>query len=281
VPHQGVRIVGSVLVRNEDVFVERAIRNVAAFCDRIHAVDHVSDDGTWEILRALGTELDHLDMRRCTDSAVAHRLLEPYAGTPTWVLGVDGDELYDPAALSRLRVQLRDGVHDDVFRLKAHVLYCDEFDWTRRTAAGWLAPPSRPVTKLFNFGAVDAWRNSPDPLQAGDVAFRAGYGWDSRRDLFASENWDGDPLHCLHVCFLRRSSRDTADDGSGRTNLDESREFRRDLIGRVKRKLRRPAPAPRIAELRRQGRNWKREWYARGDRVVVDAAPFLAPPAAR
>ena len=35
-----VQIVGSVLVRNEDVFVERAIRNVAAFCDRIHVVDH-------------------------------------------------------------------------------------------------------------------------------------------------------------------------------------------------------------------------------------------------
>jgi hypothetical protein len=43
-------IVGSVLVRNEDVFLERAIRNVAAFCDRIFAVDHRSKDRTWEIL---------------------------------------------------------------------------------------------------------------------------------------------------------------------------------------------------------------------------------------
>jgi hypothetical protein len=41
-----VRVVGIVLVRNEDMFVERAIRNVAAFCDRIHAVDHVSTDST-------------------------------------------------------------------------------------------------------------------------------------------------------------------------------------------------------------------------------------------
>ena len=51
------QIVGIVLVRNEDVFVEQAIRNVAAFCDRIHAVDHVSTDGTWEILRRLDREL--------------------------------------------------------------------------------------------------------------------------------------------------------------------------------------------------------------------------------
>ena len=39
-----VRIVGSVLVRNEDTFVEQAIRNVVAFCDRIHVVDHCSTE---------------------------------------------------------------------------------------------------------------------------------------------------------------------------------------------------------------------------------------------
>src|SRR5262245_16891242 len=44
------RLVGSMLVRNESVFVEQAIRNVAAVCDRIHVVDHVSDDGTWDVL---------------------------------------------------------------------------------------------------------------------------------------------------------------------------------------------------------------------------------------
>ena len=54
------QIVGSVLVRNEDVFVEQSIRNVAAFCDRIYAVDHVSTDRTWEILGSLAQEFDHL-----------------------------------------------------------------------------------------------------------------------------------------------------------------------------------------------------------------------------
>jgi hypothetical protein len=40
------QIVGSILVRNEDVFVEQSIRNVAKFCDRIHAVDHDSSGGS-------------------------------------------------------------------------------------------------------------------------------------------------------------------------------------------------------------------------------------------
>ena len=269
------QIVGSVLVRNEDVFVERAIRNVAAFCDRIHVVDHVSDDDTWEIVRSLAGELEHVDARRSRNSADAHRLLAPYAGTATWVIGVDGDELYDPDGLARLRRDLLEGAHGDLFRLKAHVLNCDELDDVGATASGWLAPPSRPVTKLFNFGAVDSWPESPDPLQGGTVVFRAGYAWETRRDLADETTWETDPLRCLHVCFLRRSSREIDEPGE-RKNLDESRAFDRGPVGALKRLVRPATPAPHILELERRRKNWKREWYARGERVTLDATPFLA-----
>ncbi len=260
------QIVGSILVRNEDVFIEQSIRNVAEFCDRIYAVDHASTDRTWEVLGQLAGELDHLDVRRSRNSATAHRLLAPYAATATWVIGVDGDELYDPEGLSRLRRDLLGGAHADVFRLKAHVLNCDELDTSAATASGWLAPPSRPVTKLFNFGAVDAWPESPDPLQAGDVVFRAGQHWESRRDLAGETTWESDPLRCLHVCFLTRSS---AASGDARLNLDESGEYDRGPAGTLKRLVRR-----RSRE--REGTNWKRDWYARGDRMTVDATPFLS-----
>ena len=268
-----MRIIGSVLVRNEDVFVEQAIRNAAAFCDRIHIVDHVSEDDTWEIVLSLAREFDHADVRRSRNSAEAHRLLEQYAGTETWVIGVDGDELYDPHGLARLRADLLAGAHGDVFRLKAHVLNCDELDSATGTASGWLAPPSRPVTKLFNFAAVESWTNSPDPLQSGDVAFRPGYHWESRRDLAHETTWDTDPLRCVHVCFLPRSSRQA--EAATRRNLDESREFDRGPVGMLRRLVRPPRPAPHIVDLERQGKDWKREWYARGERVTVDARPFL------
>jgi hypothetical protein len=267
------QIVGSVLVRNEDIFVERAIRNVADFCDRIHVVDHVSTDRTWDVLRALARELDHLEVRRSRNSADAHRLLAPYARTDTWVIGVDGDELYDPEGLAGLRAQLLEGAHADVFRMKAHVLNCDELDEPAGAAWGWLAPPSRPITKLFNFGAVESWSESPEPLQTGYVAFKEGYQWESRRDLAEGTTWETDPLRCLHVCFLRRSSLDAED--ASRKNLDESREFDRGPIGRFKRLVRRPRRAAHILELERQGKDWKREWYARGERVQVDARPFF------
>ena len=270
-----MQIVGSILVRNEDRFLERAIRNVAAFCDRIHAVDHGSRDGTWEILRLLAGEFDHLDIHRSRNSQLAHRLLEPYAGTTTWVIGVDGDELYDPSALARFRKDLFGGAHGDVFRLKAHVLNCAELDGERGTASGWLAPPSRPITKLFNFAAVQSWRGIPEPLQGGDAVFRPGYHWEARGDLASTTTWETDPLRCLHLCFLRRSSLDREDVAGGRRSLAETGAYEVGALGRLKRFLRRRRPAPHIAELERQGKNWKQEWYARGERVTVDAGPFL------
>ena len=270
-----MRIVGSVLVRNEDVFVERAIRNVASFCDEIHAVDHDSEDRTSEILIQLANEFDNVRVVRTKDAGLSHRVLEPYAGTETWVLGVDGDELYDPAALEGLRADLAAGAHADVFRLKGHVLNCDELG--NGMASGYMAPPSRPVTKLFNMAAVTSWTGCPERLHAGSASFRDGYGWDAMRYLSDSRSWDSDPLRLLHVCFLKRSTRGGLDPAEGRPSAWETGSFRRGIIGLPARlRFRGRHMDPRIKEYRRTGRNWKREWYARGERVTVDASPFVA-----
>ena len=269
-----MRVVGSVLVRNEDVFVERAIRNVASFCDAIHAVDHESDDGTAEILRGLAEELDHVYVVHSKDAGISHRVLEPYAGTDTWVLGVDGDEVYDPSALRRLRADLDAGAHADVFRLKGHVLNCDVL--RDNSASGFMAPPSRPVTKLFNMAAVTSWKGCPERLHSGSAVFRDGYDWESMRYLSESTSWESDPLRLLHLCFLRRSSRDGLDPPAGRLSAWETGSFRRGILGLPARlRFRRSFMDPRIKEYRREGRTWKREWYARGERVTVEAASFF------
>jgi hypothetical protein len=266
-------IIGSILVRNEDVFVERAIRNVASFCDRIYVHDHVSSDGTWTIVQRLSSELEHLEAHRSRRTSDSQKPLERYAGTRTWVLGVDGDELFDPAALTRLRAALMAGEHDDVFRLKAHVLNCDGLDRERGTASGYMAPPSRPITKLFNFAAVSSWTGSSHRLHDGRPVFRSGFHWDSMRYLSETLAWDEDPLRCLHVCFLPRSTRDTGE--AERLNPVETASYDRTLVGRLKRLLRAPAIDPKTVELHRSGTTWKREWYARGERVTLDASPFL------
>ncbi|HXG75391.1 MAG TPA: glycosyltransferase family 2 protein [Gaiellaceae bacterium] len=270
-----MQVVGSVLVRDEDVFLERAIRNVAAFCDRIHVLDHLSSDRTPEILSELARELDHVEVVRSNDASTSHRVLERYAGTRTWVLGVDGDELYDPAALARLRADLEAGAHDDVFRLKAHVLNCDRLEAGR--ASGFLAPPSRPVTKLFNFAAVSRWTGCPERLHAGEPEFANGFDWESVRYLSEDTTWETDPLRLLHVCFLRRSSTPGLDPPAGRPSAWETGLFKRGLRGVPARLRYLRFRDRRLAAYRRAGRSWKLEWYAKGPRVDVDPAPFGVP----
>jgi hypothetical protein len=270
-----VEVVGVVLVRNEDVFVEQAIRNVAAFCDRIYAVDHLSTDRTPGILRRLASELDHVTVRRSSDAGDSHRWLEAYAGTSTWALGVDGDELYDAAALALLRAELEAGAHADVFRLKGHVLNCIDLDESRAVAKGHLAPPSRPVTKLFNMAAVESWTGCLERLHDGDAVFRAEYGWDSLRYLSERENWESDLLRMLHTCFLRRSSGDPSHAAVVRRGLPETGAYRRGWRGLAHRLRRQRYIDPRIKEYQRAGSGWKQEWYARGPVVEVDAGPFF------
>ena len=272
-----VHIVGVVLVHNEDVFVEQAIRNVAAFCDRIHAVDHVSTDGTWEILRHLERELDNVDARRVTHAGESHAVVEPYAGSDTWVFGVDGDELYDPGRLVAFRERLDAGEFSNVFKVESNVLNCVALDRGAATASGYLSPPSRSITKLYNFAALDSWAgDGAERLHGGRPVFRAGYGPDAVDNIGERLAWDKTPLRCLHACFLRRSSAEEGVDGTlARPILEETTMHDRTWRGALKRRLRR---TPRLDESA-----WKREKYMRGELVTVDASPFFAevPQAAR
>lgn len=263
-----MQIVGVMLVHNEDEFVERALRNVAAFCDRFHVADHMSTDGTWEILERLAAELSHVDLVRVRSTGDSHALVEGYAGTDTWVFGVDGDELYDPAGLERFRADLLGGAHREHFSLKANVLHVTELGPQRRTAAGYLSPPSRSVTKLFNFAAIDSWtRCYRQYMHDGEIDFRPGYSRESIGVLGDRYAWDESPLRCLHVCFLRRSSLDPPDtEGRGRLSPIELGGKRRTWwTPVVERWRRRPAGSP-----------WKDEKYRQGDLVTKDAGPFFA-----
>jgi glycosyltransferase involved in cell wall biosynthesis len=262
------RIVGIVLVHNEDVFVEQAIRNVAGFCDRIHAVDHMSTDGTWNVLRALAADYEHLEVRRARHAGESHTLIEPYAGTDTWVFGVDGDELYDPGRLAGFREELRDGAYRQAFKVASNVLNC--VDLGRETAAGYLSPPSRSITKLYNFAAIDAWHgDGSERLHGGTISFRNGYGELAVDNIGERLTWDETPLRCLHACFLRRSTQDNESQNAGRPILEHSGMHDRSLSGALKRKLRRHVPPAETTD-------WKRQKYMRGELVTVDPSPFFS-----
>jgi hypothetical protein len=184
-------------------------------------------------------------------------------------MSADGDEIFDPEGLARVRAELEEGRHRESFRLFPAMLHCVALDHEAMTATGYTAPPARSGPKLFNFAAIDDWpRVYRERLHEGEPVFRPGWSWESVQHLGEEHGFEGSSFRCLHACFLRRSSLEPAGGEHVRLNIGEADTYRRDAIGRLRRALRRRSGS---------GTAWKLEKYRRGPLVILDAAPFLAP----
>lgn len=261
-------IVGMVLARNEERFIETAVRNAAGFCDRMLLCDHRSSDGTPGILRGLSAQLPSAEFHALGDPRESHDLLKPLCGSGTWVFAVDGDEIYDPAGLARLRLRIEAGGFDRVWTLFGNVLNVTRLAEDFSSASGHLAPPCRSMTKLYNFAAISSWNgNCPERLHGGDPVFRPGFAATDRRYLHEEIPWEESDFRCLHLCFLPRSSVDAT---RVRRNIMEThgsgwRDRVRFALGR-------------LLWGGREASRWKQERYRRGPEVTVDASPFFLRP---
>ncbi len=238
----GPGMIGVVLLRDEDLFAERAVRNILPLCDRVLAFDHGSRDRTLDILNGLAAEDSRLAVSRIKDPAESHAALEDFAGRDVWVFAVDGDEIYDPVRTAVFFKKLRAGSHQRYFRIKGNVLHCD-----RREGAvfsGFPAPPSRSMTKLYNFAAIEKWTGGFERLHGGEMEFRDGFDKRSVLDLGKEHGFSDSPFRCLHLVFLRRSSRQP-EASAPRLNIADrvSRTRRTRATALLRKLLRRPDPS--------------------------------------
>lgn len=261
------KIIGIVLVRNEDCFVQRVVGNILEFCDRILLVDNGSHDATPEILRKIAaSDPGRITFHSVSHPRESHDLLKPYAGSPAWVFAVDGDEIYDPEGLARFRPRLLAGEFDRHWMILGNVHHCDALNTGAGFAEGYATPPGRSITKLYNFAAIRSWNgDTPERLHGGEPAFLEGYDEQTKRNLQNEYTWEQAPLRCLHLCFLSRSSLDDPATMS-RENIMETYEG--GWTNRLKRLLRKLRGQP-------ESSYWKRERYARGERCTVSTAPFF------
>jgi hypothetical protein len=245
------RIVGVCLFRNEEIYLERAIMNVANFCDEIILLDNESEDFSIQVAQDLVQRLPHVSLASVPSPHRTQSFLNPFANTETWVLGIDGDEIYDPAGLEKLRPKILDGEFDDYFQLRGHSLHCTGLDPTSfHIAKGYITPAARPVTKLYNFNAIYGWPSRAQRLHGWDIFFKGSFTYYSAKHLSRDYGWEDCPLRCLHACFLPRTRLELRDPiAARRLNPSES-----------KRNL-----------------DYKRLTYAVGDMAEVDLAPFFPP----
>ncbi len=203
------QILGLMLVRNDDRFVGQALRNVLDFCDNVIVLEHCSTDRTLEILTDIAsTTGGKVEIHRIRDVAESHDFVLPWIGRPIWMLAVDGDEVYDPSGLVQLRRRIQQGEFDGYWRLYGHVLNVTRLNPQRGLARGHTSPPGHPMTKLYHLGAIQSWVGAPQRLHGGTMALKPE--WDLKKGVYAffhHVEWEESPFRCLHMVFVRRSSR--------------------------------------------------------------------------
>lgn len=266
-----MQIVGISLVHNEDVHVEWALRNAIPFCDRMIVADHQSQDNTATILNRLKKEFSSkLEVFRINDTVESQSFLVPYMGHKVWVFGVDGDEIYDPVGLTKLRTMLLNDMFADWWAIFGNVLNCTTIHMSDGYALGFLAPPCRSMTKLYNFNMIESWEASGQRLHGDNIRFKKGADVSRRLDLFQRLSWEESYFRCLHACFVPRSSLDSGTQEKepvrGRLNISENRSMTisRKLKTLIQRKM---GAHPSSA--------WKMEKYQRGPIVQKDIHQFL------
>jgi glycosyltransferase involved in cell wall biosynthesis len=201
------RIVGIVLVQNEESFVTWAIGNAIDFCDEWLVIDNSSRDRTPDRLRALAAAYPKIRLIEDTRADGTNRHLQPYIGEDVWVFGLDGDEIYDRAGLMRLRAKLLAGECDRYWSVTGHSLHVQSIDLSGQTATGHVTPPAAPATKLYNFAAIESWHATTQRLH-GSPVLKSGWSREDRLGLAAEVGWEACDFRNLHLCFFPRSQFD-------------------------------------------------------------------------
>ena len=198
-----MKIVGVVLVRNEDRFLSSVLESIHEGCDSILLMDHSSRDRTLEKDKVFAEKSNKLTIRTIHKASESHAMLQPWIGKDAWIFAVDGDEIYDPVRTPELMDQLRNGQWKDYFRVKGHSFHVASLGLPLK---GYLAPPARPVVKLYNFSLLEEWTGAYHRLHGGKPCFRRG-GESKILNLRDRYDFYQSPLRCLHFPFARRSSK--------------------------------------------------------------------------
>lgn len=237
-------IVAICLVKNEDLWFGQALANIRDFVDQIVVIDTGSTDGTLEIATRAGAKIKRVDDLRQT-----HDVVETYFQWKMgWLFGVDGDELYDPVGLKRVRWAINEGLFRAVFQIETCFFHATKIErrGSECTATGYHAPPSRAPSKLYNLELVQDWPSDGHGTLFHSKTRTLAPGCVHRDPSYQVKGWDGSPLRCLHTRFLTRSTLEKS--GGRRANPE-------DIVRGKKRN--------------------DRKAYQKGPLDTVDASPFF------
>jgi len=202
-----IKIVGISLVKNEDLYIERALKNAVDFCDEIIVLDNNSVDNTFEIVSKLSYIYPKIKLFKIKNVFKSHKFIEKYANTNTWIFRIDGDEIYDPVGLRKLREEILSGKYQKNWLVWGNGLNCEELDLESKVAKGYLSPPARKIANIYNFSLLKSWKEKDaQRLHGKKLIFKPGFNSSLEYRICDKYDWDKSYFRLLHLCFINRTS---------------------------------------------------------------------------
>ena len=271
-------IVGVCLLRNEEYFATWCLMNVIEFCDHIIVMDNYSTDKTAEVLQHIAKQFSHVEIIKVRDPNDTHDLLQSYFDTDTWMLKVDGDEIYDPQGLVNFRRDLlnRKAEYNMQRGIGSMMTHVANLNFDVGQFSGYIVlEGERPQGGfILNCNAVKSWPGKSERLHAKNPVWHPEF----KRNLWhASKDqvWETTDFRCLHMCFWPRSSLDQNYDKGGKyMSRWNPREAPRQEMGfrKIRRKILPQYYTKRI--------DHKNRWYRNNEpQVFCDLEKFGRPDA--
>lgn len=207
------KIIGVTILKDEDIWIGKAIENLLEFCDDFIILDNGSTDNTKEIIKKIGLDVIHESNLQKT-----HDYILDYVGKNYWIHGFGGDEIFDPTGLIQVREKILNGYYKNTFQVYPYFLHAIKLNDDYTQATGYLAPPSHPPGKLYNFNLIESWNNNyrnhiflekPRILKKNII--------EEDKD-FHKLSWDKCPYKCLHTRFFKRSTLEQKESIGGKLN---------------------------------------------------------------
>jgi hypothetical protein len=198
-----IKIVGICLVKNEDSYIEQVILNIVNFCDKIIVLDNMSEDKTFKILKKIASKKEKVKLYQIKNISDSHKFIEKYANTKTWIFGVDGDEIYDPIGLKRLRKEILSGTYQEKWQIRGNFLHCIDIDLETKIAKGYLAPPSREATKLYNFYILKSWKADGESERFFPKTIKFKDGFEKKKIIFTQKKFKNKIIHIIEKRYFK------------------------------------------------------------------------------
>jgi len=197
---QSPKIVSIHLIKNEDIYIKDSINNVIDYVDEVIVLDNKSTDKTKDII--LNTYKNQIETGKLKYVVVdnpcdTNKYLEEFIATNTWIIGVDGDEIYSYTMMDKICKNIKDNIFKDIYRLDADVLNVTA---TMKLVGnvieyiGYKSPPSKGMIKIYNFNHVKSI--SPGERLHGKYETTCNKIYHFMPGTTAM----------MHMCFMKRSS---------------------------------------------------------------------------